>query len=127
MPHKFDFYKVISILKRHVLVSRVEIVSIDETGQRGFYKLRCYLIPQKFKLEIKFINTEDSFLYPYQLVSDKALSRWDNEPHYPGLENFPHHYHEKEKIKKSLLEGIPEKDIKEVLSLTAKIIADFLI
>ena len=30
---------------------------------------------------------------------DKELIvRWDNAPHYPELETFPHHYHTKEGV-----------------------------
>ncbi len=124
MQHKFNFYSLISLLEKHTLVSKVEVITIDEIEKRGFYKLRCHLIPSKFKLEIKFIKTEDEFLYSYQLVSDKALARWDNEPHYPDIDNFPHHYHHKGKIQKSLLTGIPGKDINEVLMLVSEIITE---
>ena len=116
MPHKFNVHKIISLLKKNVLVSRAEILLVDEIEKRGFYKIRCSLVPSRFKLDIKFIKTENEFLYSYQLYSHKARARWDNEPHYHDLDNSPHHYHHKNKVTSSNLSGNPEKDVKEVFS-----------
>jgi hypothetical protein len=114
MPHKFDVFKIIKVLKRISLVSNIETLLIDEIEHRGFYKLRCTLIPSKFKLDIKYISTEEEFFYSYQLYTDKAIARWDNEPHYPDLNNYPHHFHYKDNIGASLLSGNAIKDVKKV-------------
>ena len=116
MLHKFNVHKIISLLKTNVLVSKVDILLVDEIEKRGFYKIRCSLVPSRFKFDIKFVKTENEFLYSYQLYSHKAIARWDNEPHYPDLDNFPHHYHHKNEVTSSTLYGNPEKDVKEVFS-----------
>ncbi len=122
MPHKFDIFRIITVLKKNSIVSNVETLLIDEIEHRGFYKLRCTLIPSKFKLDIKYINTEEYFLYSYQLYTDKAIARWDNEPHYPDLNNYPHHFHYKDNIGASLLSGNPMQDLKKVYSFVKEII-----
>jgi hypothetical protein len=116
MPRKFDVFKIITALRKISLISNVETLLIDEIEHRGFYKLRCTLIPSKFKLDIKYINTEECFLYSYQLYTDKAIARWDNEPHYPDLNNYPHHFHYKDNIGASQLSGNPMQDVKKVCS-----------
>ncbi len=92
MPPKFDFSKVIAALDKSLLVSVVDVLLADEIEKRSFHKIRCTLIPSRYKLDIKYIRTEKEFFYSYQVYTDKAIARWDNEPHYPGKENFPHHF-----------------------------------
>jgi hypothetical protein len=71
--------------------------------------------PQGVKF-IKYISTEEDILYSYQLYIDKAIARWDNEPHYPDLNNYPHHFHYKDNIGASQLSGNPMQDVKKVCS-----------
>lgn len=106
MLHKFDIHKIIALLGKSSIVSNVEILFIDEIEHRGFYKLRCTLIPSKFRLDIKYISIEKDMLYSYQLYTDKAIARWDNEPHYPGFDNYPHHFHFKKRLEHPYFPGI---------------------
>ena len=75
MPHKLDVRGIIVLLNKQSLVSRVELMMMDEIEKRAFYKLRCTLIPSKFKFDVKFIITEDEFLYAYQLFGNEAIAR----------------------------------------------------
>jgi len=59
----FNFLEVISSLKESELISRVEIKTIDEIHESGIYKVRCSLIPSKYKLEIRFVKTQEQILY----------------------------------------------------------------
>ena len=54
MKQKFDFHKVISILRTSDIISKVEIKDVDEIKGRGIYKIRSNLIPSKYKLEMRF-------------------------------------------------------------------------
>ncbi len=114
MLHKLDIFKIASALRKLRYVSRVEILLIDEISERGFYKIRCTLVPSKYKLDIKYIKTEKEFLYSYQIYDYKAIARWDNEPHYPHIESHPHHFHYKDKVSLSKLTGNPMHDIKKI-------------
>ncbi|RJQ17470.1 MAG: hypothetical protein C4560_08575 [Nitrospiraceae bacterium] len=124
MLHKFDIYKIIAALRKISIVSNVEILLIDEIEHRGFYKLRGTLVPSKFKLDIKYISTEKDILYSYQLYTDEAVARWDNEPHYPGFNNYPHHLHYKENIGASVLSGNPIHDVNKICSFVKEIIGN---
>jgi hypothetical protein len=123
MARSFNFSNIISFIRNNAFVSRIEKVTIDEIAQRGFYKIKCQLIPSKFKLDIKFIKTQNDFIYSYQLYTTKAVARWDNEPHYPSNRTFPHHFHDSEEnVKESELTGNAEVDIKVVLLKIGSII-----
>nr|MDO8077872.1 DUF6516 family protein [Candidatus Freyarchaeota archaeon] len=50
------------------------------------------------------------------LLEDAVLTRWDNAPHHPELETYPHHKHEAERVWKcsepslaSILDNIEKK------------------
>lgn len=93
MNQPFNYLEIISTLKESELVSRVEIKTIDEIYDSGIYKIRCSLIPSKYKLEIRFVKTKEQILYAYQLFSNAPIIRWDNSPHYPKIKTHPHHFH----------------------------------
>ena len=117
MAKLFNFPNAISILRNSELVSNIDKIHIDEISQRGFYKIRCSLLSAKYKLEIKFIKTSGEFIYSYQLFSTQAVARWDNEPHFPNIKTFPHHFHDVSGAPfESELTGHLEKDLKLVLS-----------
>jgi hypothetical protein len=119
----FNFLEVISYLKESKLVSRVEIKTIDEIHESGIYKIRCRLIPSKYKLELRFVKAKGQILYSYQLFSNAPIIRWDNSPHYPKIKTHPHHFHAHNgKIIKSELKGNVIMDIKKVLSAITKVI-----
>jgi hypothetical protein len=104
------------LLKASDLVSKIEIRDVDEIKDRGIYKVRCNLIPSRYKLEIKIIYTKGEILYSYQLFTDKPIIRWDNAPHYPKIKTYPHHFHNKDgNVVESELTGIPIEDLKVVL------------
>ena len=89
----------------------------DETIDRAFYKIRSRLLRPMYQLEIRLIQTEEELLYSYQLFTEKPVLRWDNTPHFPALQNFPHHSHnEAGNVASSLLSGDPVQDLPEILS-----------
>jgi len=125
LKQKFDFHKVISILRTSDIISKVEIKDVDEIKGRGVYKIRSNLIPSKYKLEMRFIQIEEEILYSYQLFTDKAIMRWDNAPHYPKIETYPHHFHTKDgNIIESELKGNVVEDLQEVLSAIKNVLKE---
>ena len=117
MKQKFDFQKVISILRASDIVSKVQIKDVDEIKGRGVYKIRSNLIPSRYKMEMRFIRIEEEILYSYQLFTDRPVMRWDNAPHYPNIKTYPHHIHTKDAdIVESELKGNVVEDLQKVLS-----------
>jgi len=113
---RFDFHQLVKALRAASLIAWYDIVVQDEAANRAFYKVRCSLLVKPYKLDIKVIITARELIYAYQFYSTQALLRWDNEPHFPELPNFPHHFHgPDEKVLPSPLVGEPEKDVERVL------------
>ena len=126
MKQPFNFLELISSLNESELISRVEIRTIDEIHESGIYKVRCSLIPSKYKLEIRLVKTKEQILYSYQLFSNAPIIRWDNSPHYPKIKTHPHHFHASEgDIIESELTGNVIMDIKKVLSKIMKVIVKY--
>jgi hypothetical protein len=123
MTQRFDIHRIIAFLNNSSIVSKVELLQSDEIESRSFHKLKCTLVPSKYLLDIKFIKTETELLYAYQLYEKEGIARWDNEPHYPKLKNYPHHFHYRDKVKTATLTGMPLPDIAGVLSVIPNIIA----
>ncbi len=112
-----NFDKILKALANNPLVSQISELFIDEAGNRSIYRIKCNLTPKKFNLSIKIIIVGPDTIYSYQLFSSEPLIRWDNAPHYPDVQSFPHHFHSgSEEVKESKLTGNIEKDIIIVLT-----------
>lgn len=57
MSRQFNISEIVFLLKESRTVSKVEIKTIDAIKGKGVYKIRCNLIPSKYKLEIRFVQT----------------------------------------------------------------------
>lgn len=126
MSQRFNVREVISLLRESGIISKVEIKTFDEIKGRGVYKIRCNLIPSKYKLEIKLVNMKNQILYSYQLFCETPIIRWDNSPHYPDIKSYPHHFHTKDSsVIDSELTGNVLKDLKIILSLIKRAIIDY--
>ncbi|MCE7736574.1 MAG: hypothetical protein GPJ54_16955, partial [Candidatus Heimdallarchaeota archaeon] len=57
--------------------------------------IECQLIREfRFQIFEYYINgVISNYRYHIMDVEGKLLVRWDNAPHFPDLENFPHHKH----------------------------------
>jgi hypothetical protein len=121
VEQKFDFHEVISILRASDIVSKIEIRNVDEIKGIGTYRIRCNLIPSRYKLEIRFVHTEKEILYSYQLFTDKPIIRWDNAPHYPKIKTYPHHFHTKDgNVIESDVKGNVIEDLQQQVLSTIK-------
>ncbi|MEB3860206.1 MAG: DUF6516 family protein [Desulfurococcales archaeon] len=82
----------------------------------GYYKLRA--IKHNYKIFISELLIRDSIAkYSYTLLyGEKIVLRYDNAPHHPYIETFPHHKHENDEIKPLYNHSI-ESFIKEVEGL----------
>ncbi|MGH7965882.1 MAG: toxin-antitoxin system TumE family protein [Candidatus Binatia bacterium] len=88
------------------------------------YKIRCQLLKPAHYLEIRLIRTEETMLYLYQLFTDQPTIRWDNAPHFPALQGFPHHFHEETgEVQESVLTGDPVHDLPYILTQVGAFLA----
>ncbi len=106
MPDRVELFKIVNYLKSIEFISSIHVVFLDDSLQRSICKLRCSLLPSRYKLDVRLIQTENEIIYSYQLFHDRPIIRWDNAPHFPSVTTFPHHFHDQnDKIKASNLMG----------------------
>jgi hypothetical protein len=116
MSDRVELSEIIEHLKNKRIISSVKVVSVDDSIQRSICRLRCNLLPSRFKLDIRLIQTEIEIIYSYQLFHKRPILRWNNAPHFPDIATFPHHCHnQKGEIGKSNLIGYVLADIDLVL------------
>lgn len=86
-------------------LSDIQVLENESVDDETFvFKVRAVIAPGF--LQIRFLADKDFSRYSFQLYSDRPLLRWDNTPHYPDLQNFPHHFHgQDENISSSRLTG----------------------
>lgn len=94
MNDRLELSEIIEHLKNKNIISSIKVVSVDDSLQRSICKVRCSLLPSRFKLEIRLIQTETETIYSYQLFRKRPIIRWDNAPHFPDIASFPHHFHD---------------------------------
>ena len=67
-----------------------------------------------YLLDIYFNETLGKYGYTVVKGGQRVLG-WDNAPHHPGLDNYPHHVHSTDgSIRPSTLTGNPQHDLEEV-------------
>ncbi len=82
-----------SVIRFHIVRQRV-------TASDCYLRVRVDLIDAS-RLEFsEYAQTVSSgeiqvatYSYHWQDASATLIRRWDNTPHFPGLQNFPHHVH----------------------------------
>lgn len=85
------------------IVTRFEITREFSNLDEGFIRARVNLINGDwldFSELVRLSDTLELINYRYQwLDKDKnPIRRWDNTPHFPQLENAPHHVHIGEQV-----------------------------
>ena len=82
------------------IVSRYEITKERATSIDGYIRIRITLVngdylevSEYFERTLSEIKTVD-YRYQWMDASTNLYCRWDNAPHHPELDNFPHHIHQ---------------------------------
>ena len=95
----FESLKITIEINPLILNYSIKRERLSETA--GFIQIQAKVI-KEFYFSIFEYYKEDSgvIAYRYHLMDKdkKLVVRWDNAPHYPELEPFPHHYHTKEGV-----------------------------
>jgi len=108
---------LLDMLARWPEVSKPRLIEHEvDAGIVLMYKIRCDL-PKSYSLQIRLRLRAGAIQYSYQLFTTNPVLRWDNAPHHPSLDNFPHHFHDDKDTKHpSGLSGDPLADIAIVLA-----------
>ena len=113
--------ELLDILSQSPIVRATQVVEHDETVHgRVLLRIRCQLSPG-YNLQI-WVHYKRAFQrYAYQLFTDRPILRWDNAPHHPEIQGFPHHFHDEMGRKfPSTLTGDPLVDVPAILDEIAQ-------
>jgi hypothetical protein len=83
----------INALRNSKLVKRIVQTHVDSTGDAYVLKARAELVNG---WSLHYWEHGDSRIrrYSFQvLLGRKMIVRWDNAPHHPEVQSFPHHQH----------------------------------
>lgn len=117
MPLRLDIEQVKAVLTSSDIIASWQILMEDEATDRALYRIRCHLLRPAYQLEIRLIQSEEEILYSYQFFTDRPIIRWDNAPHFPAIQSFPHHIHEETgRVGQSALTGNPVQDLALILN-----------
>ena len=123
MKSPVEIDDLLAYLKKQHLITSLELTSCDKTMTRSVYKLRCRLLPNKYQLYIRVIQTPTELVYSYQLFTEHPIVRWDNAPHFPDVSSYPHHFHDQnDTVHSSPLQGDVFADLDIVLSEVKEVI-----
>jgi hypothetical protein len=110
--------EILDLLSYSPLLRACRIWQRDQAPSGAFVlKVRCR-VSARFIFQVWIKQGQRGIRYAYQLLSGNApILRWDNAPHFPETENFPHHFHDgKNKQSSSSLTGDPLRDLTNVLA-----------
>ncbi|CAN5683535.1 DUF6516 family protein [soil metagenome] len=89
-----------AVLLSHRIVHSVEMVKYIVNHLNGYLRVRCVLTNDDFLEVALHLCSQagqvvtDSYRYQWMDSTHTTLRRrWDNAPHYPDLQGFPHHCH----------------------------------
>jgi hypothetical protein len=101
-------------------VTSFSIVAEQALEDRGYFRARLSLNNGDFLEIAEYFIMADFQLkterYRYQWMNSnqtQLIKRWDNVPHFPNLDNFPHHVHI---IKEDNVEPFQSQNILQVLA-----------
>ena len=89
-----------------------EIVTLSEEKRKAIFLRNCRVILSDFSmLHIKEIWKDNQLLkysYFWFTANDTLILGWDNAPHHPRLNSFPHHKHTVEGVEASNERDLPD-------------------
>ncbi len=72
MQIKID--ELLKLLGSSKIVSQIAEVIIDETASRSYYKIRCKLIPDNYKLQIKYSGQKRNRRFANHSTKHRSIS-----------------------------------------------------
>ncbi len=72
---------------------------------------------------VEIINDKpriEKYRYHYQNAEEKLIFRWDNAPHYPKMNSFPHHFHAGNRAIESAHPAIQEVLLRVIKNVESK-------
>jgi hypothetical protein len=122
-------YEQIILLQENPQIASVEVLEfIDEEDIQLLHLVAKFKDGSRLFIRELVTPTLNRYSYHWQDKDGRFLTRWDNAPHHPKIETFPHHKHieNNTKIVASTETDIPtvlkiiEKELKKTMKLTVR-------
>lgn len=87
---------------------------------KGFIRFKMNLVDGSEIHVFEYVTMKlEKLDYSYHLQDKNKdlIVRWDNAPHHPELENYPHHFHDAQTVK-----GVPKKTFLNILDDISEIL-----
>lgn len=110
----------IDILRKSKIIKRIVFSNFDGLSDSYVFKVRAELL-NGWVLDYWEHKTPKIRRYSFHVFKNsQMIVRWDNTPHYPKLEGFPHHKHEGKRVVSSDVMTITEvlKQLEQLSALT---------
>lgn len=90
-----QFDELVDEIKRHPMVVEVSVISRLRIGDEGYIRLvASFINGAELRLfEYRLRGEVEKYAYHLQDAGGRMILRYDNRPHYPDVETFPHHKH----------------------------------
>ncbi len=82
------------------VVTDMRVIQEQALGDVGYFRIRCklantdeVLFMERFRWKNGAIAVE-KYSFHWQNAEAKLIRRWDNAPHHPEINGFPHHLHD---------------------------------
>jgi hypothetical protein len=100
----FDELKLYLVINS--IVKSVEVISEEIGGKEGYLRVIIGLPDDSVIHCFEYVLFDGSigiskYSFHWQDVAGNLICRWDNAPHHPELDNFPHHVHTTNKVSAS--------------------------
>ncbi|RJS73950.1 hypothetical protein CW696_00340 [ANME-2 cluster archaeon] len=110
----FDELKL--YLVTHPIVESFEMICEKIGEKEGYLRVTIGLPDNSVMYCFEYVLSDGSieiskYSFHWQDMAGNLICRWDNAPHHPELDNFPHHIHTKGKVGAS-----SETNLRKVLS-----------
>lgn len=89
------FNELIDTLKRHPIITKVELIRKTLLNDEGYIRVIAKTLRgNKVHIFEYMIHGEmEKYAYHLQDPSERLIFRYDNRPHHPEINTFPHHKH----------------------------------
>lgn len=110
-------YDLINQLENSSIVKSFEVLEFIDEEDIQLLAIKVGLKDNTILYVRESITDQNRYSYHWQTETGKLIMRWDNAPHYPRIQTYPHHKHIGNRDKINISE---ETDLRTVLKVIKK-------
>ena len=98
---KLYFESIKNFFNRNPILLKFDVLRERITNTEGFIEIDSELKHGFRFIFFEYYSVKEGVInYRYQLLdkNHESIVRWDNAPHHPELDNFPHHKHIRKQV-----------------------------